>query len=326
MDTLSFTLFGDVNVAITVTELENGDLKFDLMVLDDTGSIGDLNALFFDLADDSILSGLSVSGDDVTGSAFKADGVTKVDNFTNMNGEVVKDYGKFDTGVQFGTQGIGTDDIRETSFVLSHDTLDLTLDALLGQDFGARLTSVGDEDGSREDSLKLGGDAPTEVDPVNEPDPVHLANDDTLTVAENETFNEDGSTDLLSNLSTTLLENDTSDAFEYTGSVLSVNGSTDNVGQSVTGSNGGLLIIAEDGTFDFSANGDFDALNDGESALTTFIYGIDGGDTASVSVTVLGADTQIFEPEVPIDPEYPIDPEFPMDPEYPIDSFDPIMG
>jgi VCBS repeat-containing protein len=320
MNTLTFTIYGDVNIGITVTELENGDLKFDLMVLDDTGSIGDLNAVFFDITDDSIVSGLSVSGDDVTGSAFKVDGVTKVDNFTNMNGEVVKDYGKFDTGVQFGTQGISSDDIRETSFTLSHDSLDLTIDAVLGQDFGARLTSVGEEGGSREDSLKLGTVAPTDPDPVDEPEPVNTANDDFVTFTENETFNEDGSGDVLPGFETTLLHNDKTDAFEYTGTVTSVNGTSDGIGTVVSGSNGGQLVISEDGTFDFSANGDFDDLNNGDALITTFTYGIEGGDTATLTVTVLGDDDVIIDPEGPFDPEDPLDPSDPFEP------FDPIMG
>jgi VCBS repeat-containing protein len=320
MDTLTFTLYGDVNVGITVTELENGDLKFDLMVLDDTGSIGDLNAIFFDLADDSIVSGLSVSGDDVTGSAFKVDGVTKVDNFTNMNGEVVKDYGKFDTGVQFGTQGIGTDDIRETSFTLSHESLDLTIDAILGQDFGARLTSVGEEGSSRDDSLKLGTVAPTDPDPIDEPDPVNIANNDAVTFTENETFNEDGSGDVLPGFETSVLNNDMTDSFEYTGVVTSVNGTSEGVGTVVAGSSGGQLIISEDGTFDFSANGDFDALNNGDAMVTTFTYGIEGGDTATLTVTVLGEEGDVVDPEDPFDPEDPLDPSDPFEP------FDPIMG
>ncbi|SLN10012.1 hypothetical protein ROG8370_00126 [Roseovarius gaetbuli] len=75
MSTSTFVLTGDVNIKIIVTELEDGSLKFDLSVLDDTGSIGDLNAIFFDLADDSLADGLTVSGDDVTGVKFKVDGV-----------------------------------------------------------------------------------------------------------------------------------------------------------------------------------------------------------------------------------------------------------
>ena len=147
---------GDVTVAVTVTETE-GALDFRVTVLDDTGTIGDLNALFLDFADPGLLGGLSATGDDVTGAVFKAGGVTRIDHFTNIAGEVTQELGKFDLGVQFGTMGIGVDDIRTTTFTLEHDTLDLTLDHLLLMDSAVRLTSVGEEGGAREESLKIGG-------------------------------------------------------------------------------------------------------------------------------------------------------------------------
>lgn len=290
MSTLTFILSGEVNVSISVTELDDGSLKFDLSVLDDTGSIGDLNALFFDLANDSIADGLTVTGDDVEKVNIKADGVTKVEGFTNINGEVVNEYGKFDSGVQFGTSGIGEDDIRETSFELSHKQLDLTIDDILGQDFAARLTSVGEEGGERDGSLKLGGEAPTEVDPDVDPDPVHVANDDHLTVFKTETFSSDGSTDALDGSVMSVLENDTTDGFEYTGEVEGTNGNPDDVGQIVTGTEGGLLIMYADGSVDFSANDQFDELEENESVQTEFTYEIEGGDMATLTVTVWGSE------------------------------------
>ena len=286
MSTLSFILSGDVNVSVTITEQSDGTLKFDLVVLDDTGSIGDLNALFFDLSDDSIADGLTVAGDDVTGTKISADGVTKVDNFTNINGEIANEYGKFDCGVQFGTSGIAEDDIRETSFVLSHSDMDLTIDALLGQDFATRLTSVGEEDGAREESLKIGGEAPTEPDPGT--DPAHEANDDQMTVFSSETFSSDGSTDVLDGSALSVLDNDTTDGFDYVGAVAASNGNPADVGQIVAGSNGGLLIMYSDGSVDFSANDDFNYLDEGLSAETTFTYEIEGGDMATLTVTVWG--------------------------------------
>lgn len=297
MTTATFTITGEVNVSVTITENIDGTLTFDLAVLDDTGSIGDLNAIFFDLYDDSLTGGLSVEGADITETVFKVDGVTKVDNFTNMNGEVIKDLGKFDGGIQFGTQGIGGDDIRETSFTLSHATADLTLADFSMQDFGVRLTSVGEEGGSRDESLKFGGVAPEfEDDPVS----VSVANNDSITVLEFETFNPsdpDGFiffSDPLDSGATSILANDTTDGGVYTGDVAAVNGDAANIEQIVAGSDGGVIRIYADGTVDFSASpefgvNDFAYLNDGESAQTTFEYGIDGGDTAILTVTVLGA-------------------------------------
>lgn len=141
----TFQIIGDVAVAITVTEVA-GDLVFTVEVLDETGQIGDLRGLFFDLSDDS-LTGLTIIGDDVT-----AQGTDTKDlgNGNNMNGG---GRGKYDVGVGFGTPGIGNDDIQTTTFTLSADQ-DLSIDDL-AENFGVRLTSVGEEGGPREGSLKL---------------------------------------------------------------------------------------------------------------------------------------------------------------------------
>ncbi len=291
-----------VTVGITVFETGDGSLTFDLEVLTETGSIGDLNALFFDFLDPALLDGLSIEGQDVTDVAIKEDGVTKLDNFTNMNGEIVNEYGKFDVGVQFGTQGISKDDIQTTSFTLDHDTEELSLDYLLAQDFAARLTSVGEIDGAREESLKIGETAPDEPtvvgDPTDDPigddggdppaEPVNIANDDTMTVFEWETFNEHGEYDEVNENGQSLLENDTTDEFIYTGLVTGVNDQALTEG-TYEGSNGGLLIVTAEGRVDFSANGAFDGLEEGQTGSTTFTYMIEGGDMALINVNVLGS-------------------------------------
>jgi len=298
MSTASFTISGQVNVSVTLTENADGSITFDVAVLDDTGSIGDLNAIFFDLFDDNLTDGLSVTGDDVTDSAFKVDSVTKVDSFTNMNGEVVKDLSKFDGGIQFGTQGIGEDDIRETSFTLSHDSVDLTLADFSMQDFGARLTSVGAEGGSREGSLKLGETAPELIGEPEEPEgPVNTANADSMTVSELASFTPDffDFRDSLDN-GESVLENDTTDDGQYLGDVTAVNGDPASLEQIVAGSNGGYIKIFADGTVDFSSSNnetgvnEFEYLNLGDQAITNFEYSIDGGSTTTLTVTVNGVD------------------------------------
>lgn len=284
MSTMTFTITGEVNVAFTVTELDDGTLKFDLQVLDDTGSIGDLNAIFFDLADDSLTNTLSVSGDDITGSAFKVDGVTKVDSYTNMNGEVINELGKFDAGVQFGTSGIGTDDIRETSFVLSSSSGSLSLADIALQDFGARLTSVGEEDGSRDGSLKLGGesgDVPSDPPPPESP---NVANDDTIVVY----LSDEDFFDLVNGNQFSVLENDTTDGGPYLGNVAGL--TDEDFVTTLTGTNGGTLDLYVDGSVDFHAGSDFDYLAADQTAETEFTYAIDGGDTAVIHVTVIPDD------------------------------------
>ena len=297
-DSMTFIIEGQVNVRITITEVD-GALQFDLQVLDDTGQIGDLNALYFDLFDDSLTDGISVTGDDVTGTKFKVDGVTKIDNFTNVNGEVTNELGKFDGGVQFGTSGIGTDDIRETSFTISHESASLSLSDLALQDFALRLTSVGTEDGARDDSLKLGGTAP---DLPNEPvEPTEQAIDDILTVQETANFGRGDTFDFLDSGASSILANDLGDCdAAYTGNVATMNGttidptSTQDAPIFIQGSDGGTLMITADGSVNFSTDNldgtanPFAGLNDGEQASTFFDYTLEGGSSATLEVVVLG--------------------------------------
>jgi hypothetical protein len=106
-------------------------------------------------------------------------------------------------------------------------------------------------------------------------------------VLSDEAFNDPGVFDFLDGTDT-ILFNDMTDDSPYAGAVTAVNGSADNLGQEVTGSNGGLMIIYADGKVDFSANGEFDYLGDFETAETAFTYEIEGGATATVFVTVAG--------------------------------------
>ncbi|MBU3008433.1 VCBS domain-containing protein [Cobetia amphilecti] len=76
--------------------------------------------------------------------------------------------------------------------------------------------------------------------------------------------------------------------------VSQVNGSGANVGQPVTGSEGGDFTLNADGSWSFDPSGDFEALKNGESAVTTLTYqvsdGLGGVSTATVSVTINGVD------------------------------------
>lgn len=171
-DTLSFIIEGDVNVEVTLTQLDDNNVQVDMEVLsgddpDATGEIGELRGFFFDVGDDSLLDGMSVSGADVTGSNFAANGVSDMGNGGNIHGDA-SDDGAFDGGVKLGSQGLGKDDIQETSFVLSNDA-GLSINDFAGQDIGLRLTSVGEEGSDdREDSLKLVGEVPPHNEPPEE--------------------------------------------------------------------------------------------------------------------------------------------------------------
>ncbi len=114
---------------------------------------------------------------------------------------------------------------------------------------------------------------------------VRAANDDVMTVSESETF---GDADLLDSGEASVLANDTQNGGDYTDVVGSVNGELGNVNSFVAGSNGGLLKVNADGSVDFDANGEFEALTDGESAQTTFTYTLISGEEATVTVNVNG--------------------------------------
>jgi hypothetical protein len=87
-----------------------------------------------------------------------------------------------------------------------------------------------------------------------------------------------------------VLTNDFS--FDGDKTVTKINDLAENVGQEVQGDNGGIFIIAADGTSSFDPNGQFEYLGDGETETTTVTYTIEGyaGEysTSTVSVTVTG--------------------------------------
>ena len=143
----------DIAANITLTEV-NGAIQVSVSVAD--GYIGDLRGLFFHIGNESLISSLSIAGSNVTNTKFgPANSVDSVD------GAVISP-GKFDFGVEIGTEGIGKDDIRSTTFTISSSAKTLTLADFInanpnGFDVGVRITSVGSD---RQGSSKLGGEIP----------------------------------------------------------------------------------------------------------------------------------------------------------------------
>jgi Ca2+-binding RTX toxin-like protein len=163
---LQFFINGEPGALITISETQDGKLNFKIDVADvgtnaaDKADIADLRGLFFTVADESLLAGLSVTGQHVAEKVISANSVTKVNNDVTMSGEVGKQYGPFDVGIEFGSQGMSKDDIQHTEFTLSSSKA-LTLDLVLQQNFGVRMTSVSLNGQGREESLKLGATAPS---------------------------------------------------------------------------------------------------------------------------------------------------------------------
>lgn len=162
---------GVASASMMVTTLSDFDEALEIKVTLDDGAAGpgevevtlevitgqaDLRAIFLDVADDSLLAGMSASGDDVTDEAFAASSVIDLGQGANVNGGGPCPC---DLGVEFGTPGIGKDDIQLTSFVLSHVSEALTLALFEDETIMIRATSVGDEF-SRDDSAKIGAVVP----------------------------------------------------------------------------------------------------------------------------------------------------------------------
>jgi hypothetical protein len=152
----------------------SGKVQFKVDYLS-TGSntIADIRGVFFNILDDSLLSGLQVVGTDVTASQFGLAGTVNTvgSSNNNLNGEGKKgEVNLFDAGVEIGEEGIGGEkgDIQSTIFTLSHSSKALTLAQFSQQNFGVRLMSVGSKT-KREDSSKLKGQAPYYIAPPSPP-------------------------------------------------------------------------------------------------------------------------------------------------------------
>jgi hypothetical protein len=158
------------DVQVYAEEGPGGTLNFTVTVLASPGMTADLRGLFFDVADGGKLAGLSQSGSGGKVTDFDTVDVIDLGNGANMQGKA----SPFDVGLEFGTQGIGKDDIQTASFTLSNAAGDLTLDDIAQVEFGARLTSVGAPGGRREGSAKLTTIAPAAPD----------ANDDSYSIFE----------------------------------------------------------------------------------------------------------------------------------------------
>jgi hypothetical protein len=141
------------------------DIEVSVEVIADP-SIGDIRGVFLNMSDDSLLEGLFVSsGDDVTDFMTALDtrrqrGVVDLGNGSNLRGG--GSPCPCDIGIEIGRPGLrgGGDDFQTTVFTLSHTTADLDLGLFAEQAVGVRLTSVGDADGGRDGSSKLGGMMP----------------------------------------------------------------------------------------------------------------------------------------------------------------------
>jgi hypothetical protein len=146
---------------VTLSE-EGGDIRVTATV---TLGVADLRAVYLNIDDDILLSGLTVTGDDVTDYEIAAHSVIDLGQGSNLHGGGTPC--PCDIGVEIGTPGIGKDDFATTTFLL-HGLTPLSLSDFTDQLVGVRITSVGPDPDSRGGSAKLAGRLP-DVVPVPEP-------------------------------------------------------------------------------------------------------------------------------------------------------------
>ncbi len=143
-------------VATSTIENDGADqVKVTLEVDTSTGILGDMRGWFFDV--DTNIGIIDISGD-----------ITDAQENTSDLGQGanVNPLGPFDFGIEFGTPGIGANDVQMTMFTLIGSGLS---EASFG-DQALRVTSVG-PDGDREGSLKLSGGTPPPPPPSEVPLP-----------------------------------------------------------------------------------------------------------------------------------------------------------
>jgi len=149
-----FTFSGDP-VELTIT-LDDGVVAGSVELTATVSSgIGDIRGIFFDLVDDAVLAGLSVTGSDVNNENVLIGSVINMGRGSNLNGGGTPC--PCDVGVEIGRPGMGKDDIQTTVLWISHSTLSLDLSDFADQSFGGRVTSTGRD---REGSSKLEGVVP----------------------------------------------------------------------------------------------------------------------------------------------------------------------
>jgi len=141
----------EADVEITLDDLDgSGDIQVTVQVFPEP--LGDIRGVFLNIADDSLLAGLSATGADVTELAVGAASIIDLGEGANLNGR--SSPCPCDIGVEIGSFGIEHDDIQLTSFLLSHDTELLTLALFEEQMSGVRLKNVGFDEW-RESSTRL---------------------------------------------------------------------------------------------------------------------------------------------------------------------------
>ena len=124
-----------LEVLLTVDDaIDPGKLVLTLEVTGPSDTLADLSGFLTHVNDESLLAGLSVTGEFVGRVRARAD---------EIGGPGGRSPCYCDLGVTLGTPGILIDDLRAVTFTIAHATQALDVSFLFGRSFGIDATSVG---------------------------------------------------------------------------------------------------------------------------------------------------------------------------------------
>ena len=149
-------------VEIVLNETAPGTIQATVNVVPGpTGYIGDLRGVLFNLPEG--VTGVSISPAAGEGpiTAVGIGSLNGIHNSARLQGTGVN----FTSGVEIGTNGIGSDDYQTATFTISGNGLSLA--DFTSKTFGVRMTSIGQPGGRRELSSQGTGTAPSEVTASN---------------------------------------------------------------------------------------------------------------------------------------------------------------
>lgn len=157
VDMTNFT--GDDLLGRATLEQVGDDIKVTLTIVQEAGydNTGDWGGFWFNINDDSLLAGMTVSGADVTAYDFSGSVGSVGSANNNLNGG--GSPGLMDAGIAFGEPGSQGGLLEMTMFTLSHAS-GLSLSLFDGQTFAGRLQSVGPAPNGGGGSSKIVGDNP----------------------------------------------------------------------------------------------------------------------------------------------------------------------